>query len=324
MRRFRVLEIVLGFGLGIIAALFIVGITSYQAQHCNKSRDATNASPRAESIDATDDRDLGNHKKSDIHRDQLLVCSIAGFPSAVLSFMDENEGFFVGIFTAFLFLATMLLWMSTRDLWKAGKEQLSIVRDDFNATHRPWLSFQVFIGPRGLYFDVNGANLDLIVNFKNVGNSPAINANVHINPFSLPKYEPGAPGQERVLKAQSSFCGTIRNRPFHPWAHGGVLFPGDNIIHNSIYSFCGKDELAAKAEEEFGRGQFLPPLNIVGCIDYMFSFGDGRRHQTGFAYEIFQIKPGQPGRFMLGPNKDFGPGELQLYPWHQGATFYAD
>jgi len=203
--------------------------------------------------------------------------------------------------------------------------QINLARDDFEATHRPWLNVQIAIGPRGLYFDVNGANLDLVAICKNATNSPAKDVGFHIRPIFLGKYQPGAKGQERVLNAQATLCDEIRKQPYHPWADGRVVFPNDQFVENMIYSFCGAQELDRMSKEEVPVAGWLPSLVIVGCVDYRFPFGGSAHHQTGFAYSIQRLKPGHPGVFGFEyPSVDLPPAQLLLNPWHQGAAFYAD
>jgi hypothetical protein len=43
---------------------------------------------------------------------------------AIADVMDKNEGFFVGSFTASLFIATVFLWLSTYSLWRAEERHL--------------------------------------------------------------------------------------------------------------------------------------------------------------------------------------------------------
>jgi hypothetical protein len=82
---------------------------------------------------------------------------------------------------------TFTLWRSTLKLWETGEKQIAIAkvsadaaiesnklsRDLSVAENRPWLSVNIIIGHRGLYFDENGANLDLVFIVKNTGKTPA-------------------------------------------------------------------------------------------------------------------------------------------------------
>ena len=50
-----------------------------------------------------------------------------------------KEGFFVGIFTFMLVVATFPLWVSTKALWEVGERQFQLIRTEFVTTYRPRL-----------------------------------------------------------------------------------------------------------------------------------------------------------------------------------------
>lgn len=93
MQRFWLPEIVLGFGLGVSATLFVAGAASSQR----------------------------------------------GIIGAVIQYVNDNEGVFVSLFTLALVVATMLLWLSTKELWKAGERQLAHLSDTSKQELRAYL-----------------------------------------------------------------------------------------------------------------------------------------------------------------------------------------
>ena len=254
MREYRVPEIVLGFGLGIIGCLFVAGITSH---------------------------------------------------SVVTDFL--TVGFFTGVFTFFLVVSNLALW-------SAANKQIALSRDDFSATHRPWVSVSVAIGPRGLYFDVNGANLHLLFVCKNTGATPAVGVWVEVQPFLQ--------RQGRVaLEEQRRACDGLRARPYHPRAPETTIFPGDLARFDFVYSFKGREDLEREAAERHG---FVSPV-VVGCVDYMFPFGERAHHQTRFIYDLHKINVGGARLAIRLDEGNVAPENLRLENiFSQGSAFFAD
>lgn len=179
--------------------------------------------------------------------------------------------------TSFL---TLFLVVSNIGLWIAANKQIILTRDDFNATHRPWVSVAVAIGPKGLYFDSSGANLHLTFRCKNTGKTPAVNVWVETQTFLESQ-------DRRPLEEQRRACDHVRTRRDHPSAPGTTIFPGDTAHFNYVYSFIGRDDLEQEASQHYG---FISPV-IVGCVDYRFTFGEPAHHQTGFIYYLHKIAP---------------------------------
>src|ERR1700719_2258457 len=120
MHRFRVPEILLGAMFGMIFGLFVADITSFQTEHC---KDGGSAPPSQEQpINSPNDRRHGDHEPFDYYQRHPISCGIGGMIPATVGYMDENEGFFVGLFTGLLFVATVLLWRATNALWDASEK----------------------------------------------------------------------------------------------------------------------------------------------------------------------------------------------------------
>lgn len=110
---------------GVIFGIFVADFTLFQAQHCN---DSSHKRPSHEQpVNSPNEGGDGDQKPSNNSPRQPISCGIAGFPAAIVGFMDENEGFFVGLFTALLFAATILLWRATNALWTAGERQIDVM-----------------------------------------------------------------------------------------------------------------------------------------------------------------------------------------------------
>jgi len=118
---------------------------------------------------------------ADCYNDNLQnpqVCEQYHFFFWIVHLMDGHEGFFVGAFTAILALFTYFLNSSTDKLWKAGKDQLAVIKDqidlarkEFISTHRPRLKVQLIFNdrwqenecPEGIVKVVNFGDTDAIV-----------------------------------------------------------------------------------------------------------------------------------------------------------------
>lgn len=126
MPKFKVPEIFLGLLIGIALSLFFGAIGSYQASHCYEHQGGIAAKPaeQKQAPVAAPQEGGGGHEKPAKHgKSEPMICGIAGLLPALVSYMDSHEGFFVGMFTGLLFIATIFLWLSTRGLIEAGEGQ---------------------------------------------------------------------------------------------------------------------------------------------------------------------------------------------------------
>jgi len=106
--------------------------------------------------------------------------------------LKDREGAVTALSTLFLMFFTAALVFATIKLYQSGEHFVAATRqvaeaaresaDAAKLAQRPWVSVNVKIGPRGLFFDVNGANLDLNFFLKNTGNTPAITVTIEGGP----------------------------------------------------------------------------------------------------------------------------------------------
>ena len=82
----------------------------------------------------------------------------------------------LAVFTAFLVLATIGLFVSgersieisrrtavaAKDSATAAQKAANLAEETLIATNRPWISITAKVGPRGLYFNENGINLQVL------------------------------------------------------------------------------------------------------------------------------------------------------------------
>lgn len=182
------------------------------------------------------------------------------------------------------------------------------------ATQRPWVSADVSLaGP--LTYDGNGANISLELLLTNSGHTPALYVWPWIVPYLLKTGRD--PRDEQKVR-----CDEVRNRPF---SHSelGVMIAAQQTFPITLTTTIRKDEIEGS---RFQTGERVMSPIIVGCVNYQFTFGERKRHQTGFIYKLDRIKPDQPGHFAIFPDDgDVPAGRLVLVPWVlEGGGFYAD
>jgi hypothetical protein len=177
MRRFRVPEILLGAMFGLIFGIGVADVTSFQAEQCNGSGREQPAYEQP--LNPPIDRRDGDHKPRDYYQRHPISCGIGGVVPAFVDYVDENEGFFVALFTGLLFIATILLWRATDAIWNAGEKQVAVTRSIGEAQVRAYVEISaatlVFsniaegVAPS---FDVQPF---IQIAIRNTGQSPAIN-----------------------------------------------------------------------------------------------------------------------------------------------------
>ena len=134
MRQFRVPEIVLAAIFGLIFGIGVAEVSTYQAHHC---QDGGSAQPSLKQpIDAPDRPRSGEQKPNDYYQRHPIACEIGGVAPSFVAYMDEHEGFFVGLFTGLLFVATIGLWRSTNALWDTSERQIGIAGKAADAADR--------------------------------------------------------------------------------------------------------------------------------------------------------------------------------------------
>jgi hypothetical protein len=89
-----------------------------------------------------------------------------------------------------------------------------IAEESLVATQRPWVSVKLAIGPRGLFFDANGANLDLIFSLKNTGPTPAVTVRI----VGSPRIDVGS--NDRITELEK-VCAEARQKPQNPKMFAG-------------------------------------------------------------------------------------------------------
>jgi hypothetical protein len=227
-----------------------------------------------------------------------------GFLSSAFRAIERSEKvinvfstIMLAVFTALLFVATLILAASTDDLRKYAEEQASDMKRSINeakrsadvaeksliASNRPWVKVDIAVGGP-IFYNVNGGNFTIRYILTNIGHSPASNvwvtAKVIAPEFgggNNKPFDPRASLREEIAQ--------LKSRP--PTPFGFPLFPGETVTQDITVSIGAED--LKRITKDF-------PLifpNIVGAADYRIGFDD-RAHQTGFVIEVRRSEAPRP------------------------------
>lgn len=176
-----------------------------------------------------------------------------------------------------------------RTVAEAAKQQVSLTRDEFEASHRPWVKCKVSFGrstfasvPTAVEFDQSGMYVSLRFKLTNTGTAPALYALPHWKVVVSGVVRPG-----RLVELQRELCEQAKSAAIDRFSGGIAIFPNDSTkIECRINVPCSE----IQAEIAVMRGtspEFPIALSVyaVGCIDYCSAL-DRSHHQTGFAYCI--------------------------------------
>lgn len=193
-------------------------------------------------------------------------------------------------------------------LWSAWifSGQLEEMQND----QRPWVSANTQINA-GLTYDINGANVGALLVLKNTGRSPAKDAAVYFEVYSVPTIGSGPGFRQKQVDA----CKTARGMAEHGM-NATTIFPGD--VNVGQHSGSISQEIITKLTAE---RHGLLHIAIIGCVDYQFASREGH-HRTSFAYTLMRALPGQPNAccvFVIQQG-DVPLENLRLYVAFEGGT----
>jgi hypothetical protein len=161
------------------------------------------------------------------------------------------------------------------------REQLNVSRDEFNATERPWISIDSLKISSPLFFNPNGdISLSLKFGLVNSGRTPGI----YVAPIVIAIIQ-HAGNMHDILNQAREYCEKMRLMPFSPTEDGILIPPGKTVSYPYHHGVSIKKEDIETAKV-MTRGKEATVPYIAGCINYQFTFGERRRHQTGFVYQL--------------------------------------
>jgi hypothetical protein len=233
------------------------------------------------------------------------------------------------IFTAALVGATSLLYKSGERTVKATGKVAAAAKESAEATakvaaaakasadvaiiaQRPWVSIKATVGQNGLYYNVNGANLDLVFQLNNTGNTPAITVRIMGSPRLDVEINERMRELERV-------CSEAKGQPPNPKMVGYTIFPHDPLTIPITYSFADKQTLKTITDKQHG---LVFPV-VIGCIDHFLTYGEPAHHQSRFVYTLDRLTPEGP-RAIRAADGDVAANSLRLIPSFEAGSFQAD
>jgi len=162
---------------------------------------------------------------------------------------------------------------------KTMSNQLNLSRDEFAATQRPWISIDSMKPVAPLSFVNGGSDLVGTLNFvlTNSGRTLAVHVFPWVNPVLMTTFN-----MYDIMSKTTAFCEASRPSQFL----GGILAPPNKTVTypgSMSYQISRKDIGAGTL---IIGGREAIKIYIGGCIGYEFTFGERRRHQTGFIYEM--------------------------------------
>jgi hypothetical protein len=202
---------------------------------------------------------------------------------------------------------------ATRKAADAADKSADVAKDTLIATQRPWVFVKLQLGQRGLFFNMNEANLDLVFLLKNTGNSPAVAVRIEGGPRI------DVTINDRIMELEQ-ICNIARNRTQHPQDWGYTIFPGDTLTLPFIYTFANNELLDKIVNEERG---FIDPI-VIGCIDYLFTFGKPTHHQSRFVYTVDYPLPEGGSRSINITEGNKASYLLRISPWSRAESFQAN
>jgi hypothetical protein len=196
------------------------------------------------------------------------------------------------LFTSVLAFATIGLGIATVGLYAAGEKQFRLARDDFNATHRPWLPITNATTSFGLRWAKGNAIIGFSVFCRNTGSSPAqrISLAARIFPFLANE----AVAQE-IAKLQKAFPPKTASRELNEH----TLFPDTSGEMSLGTVLIIPEDIIAGLKDYLGDPVTEMVPVILGFIKYHFSFGEEVPHYTPFVYHLWRTDASGDARITL-------------------------
>jgi len=223
------------------------------------------------------------------------------------TFIDSNHDSITAIATVFIALFTITLWWASAGQYDLIEQQIKLARDDFNATHRPWIPISRATFNSGFNWVQGNAIVVISIACKNSGNSPArrVSLAARIFPFL---WNDDIPIEIARLQADHRSDSTRRD------IIERTLFPSSEESRLNIATVI---EASRFVDLKDGLGE--PAIEIVpvivGFIEYYFSFGDPVPHYTPFVYHLWRTDALGEARIPIRLDaKNVDPSELILVP----------
>ena len=211
----------------------------------------------------------------------------------ILAALDKLN-FYGAVITA---IATAIIAWFTYTLRAAAlksadltQQSIDLARDDFSATHRPWIQITTVSNSNGLWWSGDNAFTGLNVFCRNTGSSPAQRVSV------AAKFFPFLPNVA-ILKELEILKEFHRIEPAsRQLEHTMFPDPDDTLIERIL--MISSAEIAALKDGYGDPAKEMIPV-IIGAIQYYFPFGPQIPHYTPFVRFLWHKKDGVEGTFKL-------------------------
>jgi hypothetical protein len=154
------------------------------------------------------------------------------------------------------------------------------------AAQRPWMSVGNPHAVNGFPVGDGGGAFVVEFNFKNFGNSPALNVEIDAE-LPMVKSNLG------FLAKQEAICKRLKERPIGDRGNGLTIFPQESIPQRLSVS------IQPGTVSEGINGLKMPPTPtpnhlfaplLIGCMRYVYS-ADMSQHETGFVFDVMHLPP---------------------------------
>jgi hypothetical protein len=200
--------------------------------------------------------------------------------AGVVGLIDRYHDVVTAAATVIIGIFTFTLWRATSNLWESSDRQIRLARDDFNATHRPWIPIIKTTLNFGVRWAQGNAILGIDVFCKNTGNSPArrVSLAAAIFPYLVNDDIPKEMTKIQAAHRTAATRDLIEHTCFPGMPDELRLSRAFVILASTIADL--KDFLGDPATE-------MVPV-IVGAVEYYFSFGEPTPHYTPFVYHLWR------------------------------------
>ena len=162
---------------------------------------------------------------------------------------------------------------------RAATSAANTAAGQLELSERPWVDAQVSIdGP--LTYNVNGANLHVLINMRNTGHSPALNT--EISPKLLTTF-----GGQEPMKIREQLCADA-SRVSNTMPLGTTLFPDVQFPYHLTVTLSEKEIKDAQELWKGKLGNNAIGLNLVFCIAYRPTFAKAT-YQTGYILDVINV-----------------------------------
>lgn len=208
--------------------------------------------------------------------------------------------FVLAIFSGALVVLTLVL--AGVGIWQGvlTRRAVNLTRDEFEATHRPWIKVEISTEDDLTWGADGQGNLAVNVKMTNIGNGPALYAWPYMTICMVagPDADP--------YKWQRTQAEVARQRVINPNMNfGHTILPGDFATQTISVMIPKADieraEALWRSVQKTGDACLMP--SIVGCVTYRFAFS-AVEHQTGFIRHVRQYGDADPsGNYCITTKK---------------------